>query len=231
MHGNWPLPRVENCGQIKIPLEVHPLIRYKISSALDNLSAPRGEKHNMNRIFKFAATGALVLGFATAGTAATVTIQSIGGTPVYGTLSYTGADSAIQGFYSGALNDTLAERYASGNNAYESALVAGIAGLPGLSLGGTELAISGSSTTIEAYTYFTTKFAQSLAVFYNGSAGAIEVSFSSEGCTAISRECGGISHYKHVTVDGPPSVVPLPAAGLMLLTALGGLGFARRRKA
>lgn len=180
---------------------------------------------------KIAAAALLSVGFATAGSAATVTIQSVGGSPIFGTLTYTGADSDIQGFYSGSLNDTLAERYASGNNAYESNLVASLAGLPGLDLGGTELPLVGSSTTIAAFTYFTAKFAQSLAVFYNGTANAIDVSFSSSSCTSTVRnQCGAISHYKHVTVT-PPNVVPLPAAGLMLLTAVGAMGFARRRKA
>ncbi len=198
--------------------------------AVSHFSALMSEGNKMNSLFRIAASASLALGLATAASAATVTIQDVSGSPVYGALSYTGADSDIQGYYGGAWNDLLAERYAAGNNAYESNLVAGITGISGLDLGGTALAIVGSSTTIAAYTYFTAKFAQSLAVFYNGTANAIQVSFSSSECTATTNNvCGEISHYKHVTVE--PGVVPLPAGGVLMLTALGGLAFARRRKA
>lgn len=41
---------------------------------------------------------------------------------------------------------------------------------------------------------------------------------------------GGDCKLSHITYTGDTSVVPLPAAGLLLLGALGGLGFAARRR-
>jgi opacity protein-like surface antigen len=174
---------------------------------------------------------ALAVALGGAAQAATVTIQNVGGTIVYGTLSYAGADSDIQGYYNGAFSDLLAERFPAGNNADESALVGGIAGISGLDLGGTELPITGSSATIAGYTYFTAKFGQSLAVFYNALSTSITVTFApSDTCRSQAdspSHCGGISHYKHVTV----TPVPLPAAGFLLLGTLGGLLALRRKVA
>ncbi|MEL6958099.1 MAG: VPLPA-CTERM sorting domain-containing protein [Pseudomonadota bacterium] len=177
----------------------------------------------------------LAFGSATASYAASITITDQPSTTVFGTLTYTGADSDIVGYYGGSTSPLLAERYPSGSNGYESALLASAFGLdPGLNLGGSELPITGTGTTIAGNTYFTAKFGQSLALFHNTTSQSIDVSWiegSSQDCKSggfSPNACGGISHYKHVTID--PSVVPLPASGLLSLLGLAGFAALRRRK-
>lgn len=185
--------------------------------------------HQVLRKATLAAT--LVLGMAGVAQAATLTIKNLAETITFGSLSYTGAVGDIQGYFNGAFSDTLAERFDSGNNPEESALVGGIIGDPDLDLGGTELPITGSSASIDGYTYFTAKFGQSVAVFYNTLATSITVTFAkSDTCKdqAPNNQCGGISHYKHVTVTPQ---VPLPAGLPLLALGLGALALVRRRKA
>lgn len=54
--------------------------------------------------------------------------------------------------------------------------------------------------------------------------GPIELSFAKNGSTG-----GGLSHYTEFG-ERPSSPVPVPAAGFLLLTGLGGLGLMRRRR-
>lgn len=180
----------------------------------------------------------LSIGMTSGASGSTVTIQNVGGTIVYGSISYTGASSDILGWYNGAWVENLAERFAAGNNASESSLVGNIIGNPTLNLGSTELPLVGQSTTVPQNTYFTAKFGQSLAIFHNTSDGALSVTFSKDdNCkdfAASNADCGGISHFKHVgdgtpTGDDVTTPVPLPAAGWMLLAGLGLLGAMRRR--
>ena len=175
---------------------------------------------------------------ASGASAATVTIQDVGGTVAYASITYAGTDSDILGWYDNAWNLTLAEWFPGGNNPYESDLVGDIIGDPNLNLGGTELTISGQSVTVPGNTYFTAKFNQSLAVFHNTSDSAIEFTFALDpDCRDVgaANECGALSHSKHVS-DGSnnnnnnPPVVPLPAAGWLLIGALGGLAAFRRKK-
>jgi len=193
--------------------------------------------------------------------AVTLTIEDIPTTTtttLFGELTYTGNVGDILGFYSNGdtvppatapLSTEKAERYSAEapfTNAAEENIVQTLTGLSVVSLGGTELSISDSSATVAANTYFTTKFAQSLAVFWNTTDSDIVVTFLEENSTCSGQrgnanQCGGISHFKAIS-DGtiPPSdppgsgpVVPVPAALPLLLSALGlgGLLRLRQRKA
>ncbi len=180
--------------------------------------------------------------------AVTLTIEDIPMNTLFGELTYSGNVGDILGFYTGGvivppadapLSDAKAERYASGNNAYEESLVQSLTGLAVVSLGGSELTITSNSATVAGNTYFTTKFAQSVAVFWNTTDSDIVVTFddSNNTCTTgqngNSNECGGISHFKAIsdgTFDPPGGVVPLPAGLPLLLSALGFGGLLRLRK-
>jgi len=188
----------------------------------------------MNR--KFLLSAAIwAMSSATYATAATVTLTDLAESGNIGFVSYSGIDSDIQGYFNGALNNTKAELFASGNNGYESGLVEGIAGLPtgSLNLGGTEISGSnpGNVWTVAGSSYFTIKFAKSIFVLFNSTASNVEVTFAADpDCKDIfaSNQCSSkVSHSKFVTVEGP-SAVPLPAAGWLLIAGLGGLGALRR---
>lgn len=187
---------------------------------------------------KYLAVGCLALTFSTA-QAATVLIRDPADTFSYGSLEYSGKDGDIRGFFNGVLDDLRASWYAAGDNAHESGIVGGLIGDPGLDLGGTEISLSGSTFTVEGMAYFTAKFGSSLAVFYNASAGDIDVTFAIDGScksnveTALgfkdNSRCGGLSHSKttgpQVTSMPVPASLPLMAAGVALV------GFGMRRAA
>lgn len=184
-----------------------------------------------------ALAGGMVAGAAGTASALTVTIKDVAGTTVFGAINTDiGSLGDVVGWFDGAWNDTMAERFASGSNKYESDLVATASGLTSVKLGGTELAISGSTATVAANTYFTAKFGQSLAVFHNTLDDAIKVTFDKSVCTSsVSNQCGTISHYKAISDGSTPDTpdtpaVPLPAAGWLLIGAFGGLAAMRRKK-
>lgn len=202
-----------------------------------------------NRFINFTAV-ALAASFATSSAwAATITldVQNVVTAPdtptVFGVLQYEGTLGDILGFYNATTSNALAERFDAGNNGDEEDLVETLTGLTMVSLGGTELPITGTSASVAANTYFTAKFGGSVAVFHNTTDSAITVSFdasSNDACKEIGLSpslCGGISHYKVVSDgttsdddddDTPP--VPLPAAGWMLIAGVGGLYAMRRRR-
>ncbi|WP_299785878.1 VPLPA-CTERM sorting domain-containing protein [uncultured Marivita sp.] len=193
-------------------------------------------------------------GFGANAATITLNIVDIPETTLFGQLSYTGNIGDILGFYSDGLtvppasaplSTSKAERYdtppGSGNAGMET-LVQSLTGLAVVNLGGTELPISNSSATVAANTYFTTKFGQSVAVFWNTSDLDILVTFDDSNNTCSgqkgnSNQCGTISHFKAISDGtggggggtGPMLPVPLPAGLPLILSGLGVFGFLRLR--
>lgn len=182
--------------------------------------------------------GTIALFLSTLGAAAatiTIDIEDVPKTTLFGQLTYEGSAGDILGFYDGATSTSLAERFDSGNNSDEENLVATLTGLSMVNLGGTELPITGSSASIAANTFFTAKFAKSIAVFHNITDSAILVTFDSSNSTCTNgkngnaNQCGGISHYKAISDGTTLSSMPLPAGVPLVLTALGAFGVLRLR--
>ena len=163
-----------------------------------------------------------------AGTAfsATVDVVDPSDTDAYfARVSYTGDDGDIQGWFVDDWNDGLAELFGMGSDSSPETETAFVAGVTGTELELFDTHQQGETFSIEAGQIFTAKFGQSLAIFWNTTADAIDIDWISVGgnrCPGDPNECGGLSHVY--------STVPVPASFPLMLLGLGGLGFAYRRR-
>lgn len=188
----------------------------------------------MRKLTTFTAALALALGVASAGVAATCSASS-GPQTVNYTLTQGNPDAVMGVACVSNANDsnTIDSSYSIfGMTGWTLAAKAGdeSGGDGNVSFGDTPVSGGSSSWSLlnpNGYSniFITLKQGQSFAAFWLDTTEALSGFWSTSG---PARSSQGLSHVS-VYYQGP-SVVPLPAAGLMLLTALGGLAFARRRK-
>ena len=191
----------------------------------------------MNKLTSFVATAVLATGFATGASAATCNAMSGPHTVVYNLtqgnpdavmaatcVSYANDSNTIDSSYDifGMTGWTLAAK--AGDESGGDGNVSFVAGPT--NFGSPNWSLSNPNNYSEIF--ITLKQANSFASFLLDTTMALSGLWSTSG---PGNSLQGLSHASVYYRGTPPSVVPLPAGVVLMLTALGGLGLARRRKA